>query len=31
VKGFVCESEGFAGARDITTFGGWRAYLQSLA
>jgi allophanate hydrolase len=30
VKGFVCEPEGFTGARDITSFGGWRAYLQSL-
>ncbi|HEY8993844.1 MAG TPA: allophanate hydrolase [Lacunisphaera sp.] len=30
VKGFVCEPEGFAGARDITAFGGWRAYLASL-
>lgn len=30
VKGFVCEPEGFVGARDITSFGGWRGYLQSL-
>ena len=30
VKGFVCEPEGFTGATDITSFGGWRAYLQCL-
>ena len=28
VKGFVCESQGLAGADDITGFGGWRAYLD---
>ncbi len=27
VKGFLCESEGLAGATDITEFGGWRAFL----
>lgn len=29
VKGFICEPSGIAGAREITTFGGWRTYLQS--
>jgi allophanate hydrolase len=31
VKGFLCEPLGFEGARDITEFGGWRAFRQSLA
>lgn len=31
VKGFICEGAALEGARDITEFGGWRAYLQSLA
>lgn len=30
VKGFICEPIGLQDARDITTFGGWRAYLASL-
>jgi allophanate hydrolase len=30
VKGFICEGAALEGARDITEFGGWRAYLQSL-
>jgi allophanate hydrolase len=30
VKGFICEPCGLDGARDITEFGGWRAYLASL-
>lgn len=30
VKGFICETIGLQGARDITSFGGWRAYLASL-
>lgn len=30
VKGFICEPRGLEGARDITGFGGWRAYLASL-
>ncbi|OXC92093.1 allophanate hydrolase, partial [Achromobacter sp. KAs 3-5] len=30
VKGFICEPRGLEGARDITEFGGWRAYLASL-
>lgn len=30
VKGFICEPCGIHGARDITEFGGWRAYLASL-
>ncbi len=28
VKGFICEAAGLAGARDITDYGGWRAYRQ---
>ena len=27
VKGFLCEPHALAGARDITAFGGWRAFL----
>lgn len=30
VKGFLCEPIGLEGATDITSFGGWRAYRQSL-
>jgi len=30
VKGFLCEPIGFTDARDITGFGGWRAFRQSL-
>jgi len=30
VHGFLCESHALAGARDISHFGGWRAYLASL-
>jgi allophanate hydrolase len=26
VKGFICEPAGLTGARDISEFGGWRAY-----
>jgi allophanate hydrolase len=26
VKGFLCEADALAGARDVTEFGGWRAY-----
>ena len=29
VHGFLCESAGLAGARDISPFGGWRGYLAS--
>jgi allophanate hydrolase len=29
VSGFICEPIGIAGARDITAFGGWRAYLNA--
>ncbi len=29
VKGFLCEPAGLNGAKDITTLGGWRAYLKS--
>ena len=31
VKGFVCEPFAIEGAREITSFGGWRAYLSSEA
>ncbi|MFZ3555093.1 allophanate hydrolase [Streptomyces sp. BH055] len=31
VTGFLCEPEALDGAREITSFGGWRAYLASLA
>jgi len=31
VKGFICEPIGLEGARDITEFGGWLAFRQSLA
>jgi allophanate hydrolase len=30
VKGFICEPRALHGARDITAFRGWRAYLASL-
>ena len=29
VPGFICEATGLAGARDITAFGGWRAWLAA--
>ena len=29
VKGFICEPYALAGARDITSFGGWRAFIAS--
>jgi allophanate hydrolase len=29
VHGFLCEAHALAGARDISDFGGWRAYLAS--
>jgi allophanate hydrolase len=31
VKGFLCEPHALAGAEEVTAFGGWRAYLASLA
>lgn len=31
VKGFLCEADAVAGARDITAHGGWRAYRAALA
>ena len=31
VKGFIAEPRAIEGARDITTFGGWRAYIASLS
>ncbi|MES2100509.1 MAG: allophanate hydrolase [Pseudomonadota bacterium] len=31
VHGFVCEAHALVGARDITAFGGWRAFLASAA
>jgi allophanate hydrolase len=30
VHGFLCEAHALATARDISHFGGWRAYLASL-
>jgi allophanate hydrolase len=30
VQGFVCEPAALEGARDISAYGGWRAYLQAL-
>lgn len=27
VKGFICEESGYESAKDITEFGGWRAYM----
>lgn len=30
VKGFICESWATGEATDITAFGGWRSYIQSL-
>ncbi|HEV7805252.1 MAG TPA: allophanate hydrolase [Solirubrobacteraceae bacterium] len=30
VKGFLCDAGAVTGARDITAFGGWRAYRASL-
>ena len=30
VKGFICEPRGIKGAEEITQYGGWRAYLQSI-
>ena len=29
VKGFICEPQGLEGGRDITEFGGWRAFLAA--
>jgi len=31
VKGFVCEPLALDGAREITAFGGWLAYLEHVA
>ena len=31
VKGFLCEADAVANAREITSFGGWRAYRASVA
>ncbi|MDB5849128.1 MAG: allophanate hydrolase, partial [Rhodoferax sp.] len=31
VQGFICEPLALAGAHDISHFGGWRAYIASLA
>lgn len=30
VHGFICEPSGLETARDITSFGGWRGFMQSL-
>ncbi|MAZ05425.1 MAG: allophanate hydrolase [Halomonas sp.] len=29
VNGFICEGYGFDGARDVTEFGGWRAFVTA--
>jgi allophanate hydrolase len=29
VQGFLVEAQGIVGARDISSFGGWRAFMQS--
>jgi allophanate hydrolase len=29
VKGFVAEPRAIAGARDISSFGGWRAFVAA--
>ncbi|MEO8807438.1 MAG: allophanate hydrolase [Burkholderiaceae bacterium] len=31
VHGFVCEAHALAGARDVTSYGGWRAFLAAEA
>ena len=31
VPGFLCEAHATAGAKDITSLGGWRAYVKTLA
>jgi allophanate hydrolase len=31
VHGFICEAHALAGARDVTAFGGWRAFLAAAA
>jgi len=30
VKGFICEPLALAGAPDVSAFGGWRAYVESI-
>jgi len=30
-KGFLVEPEGLAGAKEISRFGGWRAFVASLS
>jgi allophanate hydrolase len=30
VQGFLVEAQGIAGARDISSFGGWRAFMRSV-
>jgi allophanate hydrolase len=29
VQGFLVEAQGIVGARDISSFGSWRAFMQS--
>ena len=31
VQGFLCEAEAVKGAKNVSAFGGWRAYVASLA
>ena len=28
IKGFLVEAQGVVGARDISSFGGWRAFMR---
>lgn len=30
VAGFICEPSVIEGAKDITSYGGWRAYMESM-
>jgi len=29
VHGFICEAHAVTTARDVTAFGGWRAFMQA--
>jgi allophanate hydrolase len=31
VQGFLCEAYATRSAKDITSLGGWRAYVKSMA
>jgi allophanate hydrolase len=30
VQGFLVEAQGIVGARDISSFGGWRAFMRAV-